>query len=355
MRKSGHRSHALLSGEPTLTLHANGPVQLHLLPLALTAFAVAAVLTRVMIPWLAARGALAHENNRTMHTGIVPKGGGLPLLIAALGTTALLAGPSAVPAPLLSGLCLAAAVSWRDDIEPMPAYIRLPIHLVAAAILVLTLPPGARVFQGILPMWADRLVAIVALAWMMNLFNFMDGINGIAGVEAVAISAGYLLIALTAVWELSIAPLAAALLGATAGFLIWNLREKGKALIFMGDVGSVPLGFLTGAMMIDLAIRGWWAPALILPAYFLTDATLTLLMRLARGEKVWEAHNSHFYQRSAKAFGRHLPVVWRITAANVSLIAAALWGTQFPWIALGAAAVVVVLLLVLLSLPRQAG
>lgn len=306
-----------------------------------------------MIPWLSARGALAHENNRTMHTGIVPKGGGLPLLIATLACTAALAGPAELPAPLLAGLCLAAAVSWRDDIDPLPARIRLPVHLAAAAILVFTLPTDARVLQGLVPFWADRLLTVVALAWMMNLFNFMDGINGIAGVEAVAIVSGYLLIGLGNGWEISLAPLAAALAGAAGGFLIWNLREKGKALIFMGDVGSVPLGYLTGALMIDLAVRGWWAPALILPSYFLADATLTLLARLARGEKVWEAHKSHFYQRAAQAFGGlHMPVVWRIAAFNVTLIAAALWGTQLPWPALGAATVVVALLLMLLSLPR---
>lgn len=320
----------------------------------MAAFALSAVLTRLMIPWLAARGALAHENSRTMHTGIVPKGGGLPLILAALVCTALLISPSAVPSALLAGLCLAAAVSWKDDIAPLPAYVRLPVHLGAAAFLVFTMPEDARVFQGLLPFWFDRLAAVLALGWMMNLFNFMDGINGIAGVEAVSIFAGYLLIGAATSWHLSLAPLAAALLGATAGFLVWNLREKGKALVFMGDVGSVPLGFLTGSLMIDLALRGLWAPALILPSYFLADATLTLLTRLARGEKVWEAHKSHFYQRCAQAMGGlHLPVVWRIAAANVSLIAAALWGTQFPWGGLTAAAVVVVLLLVLLSLPRK--
>lgn len=328
---------------------------MHLLFLALAAFLAATILTRVMIPWLAGRGALAHENERTMHTGVVPKGGGLPLLLCAVAITALMASPSAVPAPLLAGLCLAAAVSWRDDIAPLPARIRLPVHLLAATFLILTLPVEARLFQGLLPLWADRAVAIVALGWMMNLFNFMDGINGIAGVEAASITTGYLLIGAATAWQVSLAPLAAALLGATLGFLLWNLREKGKALVFMGDVGSVPLGYLTGALMIDLAVRGWWAAALILPAYFLTDATLTLLMRLARGEKVWEAHKTHFYQRCAQAFGGlHLPVVWRIGAANVSLIACALWSTQFPWAGIAAGAIVVALLLVLLSLRRTA-
>ena len=105
--------------------------------------------------------------------------------------------------------------------------------------------------------------------------------------------------------------------------------------------------------MIDLATKGLWAAALILPSYFLADASLTLLRRLARGEKVWEAHKTHAYQRAAEAFGAHLPVVWRMSAANVSLIAAALWSIAFPWAALAAAALVLAALFAMLALKRK--
>lgn len=324
---------------------------MHLLPVALLAFVAAAIGTRLLIPWLASRGAVAQENERTLHTGIVPKGGGLPLLASALGATALLFPLSEIPSALLTGLMLVMAVSWLDDIDPLPARVRFPVHVAAAAILVFTLPHQAMVFQGFLPWWLDRAVAILALTWMTNLFNFMDGINGIAGVETIAIATGYLLVGVASPGGVSLAPLSAALIGATAGFLIWNLRERGKAAIFMGDIGSVPLGYLTGVMMIDLAIRGHWAPAIILPSYFLADATLTLLKRLFGGEKVWQAHKSHFYQRATEALGnRHLPVVWRIAAANATLIACGLWGVSFPFIALAAATITVVALLVLLSI-----
>lgn len=322
-----------------------------LLIAAVVAFSLAAILTKVMISWLASRGALAHENDRTMHAGVIPKGGGLALLIAALAVTALLFSPGEIPAPLATGLFLVAAVSWRDDVQPLPARVRLPVHFLAAAILVFSLPENARVLQGLLPYWPDRILALIALTWMMNLFNFMDGINGIAGMEAVAIGAGYLLIGAATSWNISLAPLAAAIMGASAGFLVWNLRNK--ASVFMGDIGSVPLGYLTGAMMIDLAVHGHWAAALIIPAYFLADATLTLLRRFAGGEKVWEAHKTHFYQRAAQAYGRHLPVVWRMSAGNMSLLACALWSLAAPWASLTAAAVVVVCLLALFSLARK--
>jgi len=312
---------------------------------AFTAFVLAAAATWAMIPWLAGRGALAHENERTLHTGVIPKGGGVPLLLAMLAALLAFHPLASAPLPLLAGLALATAISWRDDVNPLPASARLPVHLAAAAIFVLSLPPGALVLQGLVPLALDRIIAIVALGWMMNLFNFMDGINGIAGVEALSIACGYILIAAAGA-QLAYTPLAAALAGACAGFLVWNLRNR--ALVFLGDVGSVPLGYLSGALMIDLATQGYWLAALILPSYFLADATLTLLRRLIRGEKIWEAHRSHYYQRAAQGLGAHLPVVWRVAAANVSLIAAALWSTRLPIIAAAAAGITLLALFALL-------
>ncbi len=321
-----------------------------LLMTAAVAFALAAALTRLMIPWLQERGAVATENERTMHSGTVPKGGGLPLLIALAATLLVLHPATGLPLALDAGLIIAAAVSWRDDVTPLAPAVRLPLHFLAAACFVLALPEDARIFQGLLPLALDRALGVLVLAGFMNFFNFMDGINGLAGSEAVAIAGGYLLLALTTI-GLAYVPLAAALLGASIGFLVWNLREK--ALVFLGDVGSVPLGYLTGALMIDLAVKGYWPAALILPSYFLADAALTLAKRLLRGEKVWEAHKSHAYQRAAEALGAHLPVVWRVAAANTSLVAAALWSVALPLPALAAAVVVLALLFALLALARE--
>ena len=318
-----------------------------LLLTALTAAALSALLTWAMIPWLQARGAVATENDRTMHSGVIPKGGGLPLLISVIAVTSAFHPLTALAPPLLAALVALAALSWRDDVRPLPAAVRFPVHLGAAALLVMTLPGDATVFQGWLPFALDRMFTVIALTWMMNLYNFMDGINGIAGAETVAIATGYVVIGATAASSLTYLPFAAALAGASAGFLVWNAREK--ALVFLGDVGSVPLGFLTGALMIDLAIKGYWAAALILPSYFLADATITLLQRLMRGEKVWQAHKSHFYQRAAQGYGRHIPVVAWVSYANVLLVS---WAVEFQqanmmWLALALAAVILVPLLML--------
>ena len=250
---------------------------------------------------------------------------------------------------LIIGTAILAYLSWRDDLAPLPAAIRLPVHLGVAGLFVLNLPSDALIFQGWLPLPLDRLLGVIGLGWLMNLYNFMDGINGIVGVETVAITLGYVLIGATASSN-SYDALAVALMGASAGFLLWNMRAK--PLVFLGDAGSVPLGFLMGALMIDLAVKGHWAAALILPLYFLADATLTLTMRLWRGEKPWEAHKTHFYQRAAAAMGSHLAAVARIAIANAALIAAAAWSVSSPWLAIAAAALIVLVLLYELSRRR---
>lgn len=320
-----------------------------LLTIALAAL-LAAAATWAAIPWLAQSGALAHENERTMHSGSVPKGGGLPLLAAAFIALAATAPIASLPATIIGGTLLLVALSWLDDLKGLPAVVRLPVHLSVATWAVWSLPEDARVFQGWLPYMADRATAAIALAWMMNLFNFMDGINAIAGVETIAIATGYLAVACTASQSLQFTALAATLIGACAGFLVWNAREK--PFVFLGDVGSVPLGFLAGVLMLDLAVKGFWAAALILPGYFLLDATLTLLKRALRGERIWEPHRTHTYQRAATAIGAHLPIVARIAGANLMLIGLAVLSTTSSLAAIAAA--VIVLAALMLNLEQAA-
>ena len=318
---------------------------------ALAAFVASALLTRAIIPWLADQGAVATENERTMHQGRVPKGGGLALLIAAVATAAMFSPVRVLDPVLIIGTAILAYLSWRDDLAPLPAAIRLPVHLGVAGLFVLNLPSDALIFQGWLPLPLDRLLGIIGLGWLMNLYNFMDGINGIVGVETVAITLGYVLVgAAASASSNSYDALAVSLLGASAGFLLWNMRAK--PLVFLGDLGSVPLGFLMGALMIDLAVKGHWAAALILPSYFLADATLTLLMRLMRGEKPWQAHKTHFYQRAAAALGSHVAAVMRIAIANVALIGAAVFSLSSPWLSVAATALMVLALLYELSRHR---
>ena len=318
---------------------------------AAAAFGLSALLTFLFVRWSDERQFVAEENHRSMHKGKVPVGGGLPLLTAAILTSFLIWPRNDMHSLIALCLSVLVLVSWADDRKALNPFVRLAVHMMAATGAVLLLPGDALVFQGWMPFVLDRLLAALALGWFINLYNFMDGIDGIAGAETAALAAGYA--AITFVGGPEAAPLyglAVAILGATLGFLIWNWSP---ARIFMGDVGSVPLGFLTGAMMLDLAIRHSLAAALILPLYFVSDATITLVRRLLTGAKPWEAHRTHFYQRAALGLGSHGAVVLRVTACNAALLIAAVLALTAPVLALALAFGAVGALLV--NLERAAG
>ncbi|MEA2754431.1 MAG: hypothetical protein QOJ54_720, partial [Aliidongia sp.] len=214
-------------------------------------------------------------------------------------------------------------------------------------------PGGEPVFQGLLAPGPDLLATALLWLWFVNLFNFMDGIDGITASETVMIGLGVAVIALVAAdYQSGALPLGLAIAAAALGFLAWNWQP---AKLFLGDVGSIPLGYLLGWLLLALARTGAWAPALILPLYYLTDATLTLAYRLLRGRRVWEAHREHFYQRAIQRGLSHAAVVLRIAAANLALVLLALLATEWPLPALAGSIVVVAALLVwLLRRPAAA-
>jgi UDP-N-acetylmuramyl pentapeptide phosphotransferase/UDP-N-acetylglucosamine-1-phosphate transferase len=192
------------------------------------------------------------------------------------------------------------------------------------------------------PLIVERVVLGAAWVWFINLYNFMDGIDGIAGSEGIAVAAGYVAVLAAAPDAAPAIDLALIIAAACAGYLVWNWHP---ARVFMGDAGSIALGFLLGWLMIDLALRGHWAAALILPATFAADATLTLLTRVWRGEKPWQPHRQHFYQRAVLGGAPVPAVVGSISAANGVLIVLAVLSVPYPLAALIAATTVVLALL----------
>jgi UDP-N-acetylmuramyl pentapeptide phosphotransferase/UDP-N-acetylglucosamine-1-phosphate transferase len=210
----------------------------------------------------------------------------------------------------------------------------LGAQAAVVAACLLALPTEARLVP-ILPLAFERGLVALTWLWFINLFNFMDGIDGLAGSEAVAVAIGYLAVVGFAGLDDPFWRLALAIAASTTGYLFWNWHP---AVVFMGDAGSIPLGFLLGWLMLDLALSGAWSAGLILPLYFVADATLTLLARARRGEALWQAHRQHFYQRAVLGGTTPSGVVWRVGAANAALVALALISVHHPLPALVAAA-----------------
>lgn len=295
--------------------------------IAIAAAALSAALCVVLRPLLL-RYALARPNARSSHAIPTPQGGGIAVLAGCFAAVALALALTAAPMRELAIVMLAAGLlalvgAW-DDIRPLPASIRLGLQGLCVGLVLSYAAPGLRLFPELMPLAVERALALLAGVWFVNLVNFMDGLDWItvAGVVpltgALALSAGFGLLDPGSAW------LAAGLCGGLLGFAPFN---RPVARLFLGDVGSLPIGLLTAYLLYRLAAQGALAAALILPLYHLVDATVTLLRRLARGERVWEAHRSHFYQQ-ATTNGHGVPaVVARVALLNLVLIALAYLST----------------------------
>ncbi|MSO75770.1 MAG: glycosyl transferase [Alphaproteobacteria bacterium] len=308
---------------------------------AVASYGATRVALHYLIEVLRRRAILDRPNERSSHRVATPRGGG----IAVIGVTAIVwlaAGTSAgapwtvlaVVGPALALACL----SWFDDRRGLPIWLRLAAQFVAVGGGLLLLAGEGSFMGGWLPPMVEIVAAGLLWVWFINLFNFMDGIDGIAGVESVVLGGGILVVVLVAGADPRLGLVAAIPAAAALAFLA---RNWPPAQIFLGDVGSVPLGYLFGFLLLWLAREGHAAAALLLPLYYLVDATVTLLARLGRGERVWQAHRQHFYQQAARRFASHArPVVW-IAALNAVLILLAVASALHPvalWpcVALGA-------------------
>jgi UDP-N-acetylmuramyl pentapeptide phosphotransferase/UDP-N-acetylglucosamine-1-phosphate transferase len=310
----------------------------------------------VLLRPLLIRHALAHPNARSSHKVPTPQGGGIAVIGAAL-CVALAAAAAIAPESLLSDLgplvgatVLLAGLGAVDDVRPLPVLLRLVIQLIAVATVAATLPGPPML--GWIPGWTLRAILVLAGMWFVNLVNFMDGIDLMTVAEVVPVSAAMLVLGGLGVLPRHGILVAAALLGSMIGFSPFN---RPVARLFLGDVGSLPLGLLMGWLLAQLAIAGHVAAALLLPAYYLADSTLTLLIRLATGERIWAAHRSHFYQRALDRGFSVARIVACVAALNLVLaalaIATATWPSRGMTIA-GLTAGIVLVALLLISFAR---
>ncbi|MDQ8699862.1 glycosyltransferase family 4 protein [Hyphomicrobium sp. LHD-15] len=298
---------------------------------AVLSFVAAVALVRLLALSRFSQSALDMPNERSLHVAPVPRTGGLGLLSAASIGCVLLAPSGLWGLVALAGLL--SVVTFADDRVGLPVMTRLFVQ-IAAAVLFLAL-----YYAG--PLWLLPL-AFGALIWMANLYNFMDGSDGLAGGMTVAGFGAYAIAAIYAPAEApqaeALAVIAASIAGGAGGFLVWNFH---KASVFMGDSGSVPLGFLAAA----LGIVGWqsgiwpvWFPALVFSP-FIADATVTLIKRFRRGEKLTQAHKTHYYQRALRMGlghrGTALASYVLMGAVGVSALLARDWGPVAVGLMLG--------------------
>ncbi len=323
----------------SMPLNSGGVAHMHGLYIVFAAGLLGWGLTGLVLAAAQRTSQFAQPTDRGLHAVPTPVGGGLGMIGGALVIWSVLYHlPPPLGWPLLAAITLLAAVSWVDDRTSLSPLFRFSAQAVAVGLILWHLPTSIRLLP-ILPFEIERLGLLIGWMWVINLTNFMDGIDGLAGMEAVAVGVGYAIMA----WLLPVdAPLLAhvpelaLMLAASAvGYLLWNWAP---ARIFMGDVGSVPLGLLFGLLMLDLAARGQWAAALILPMYFLADTALTLMERLSRGSKPWQAHREHAYQRAVLGGMGHAAVTSHIAVLNLALIALAVLSMDRPLIALAVAA-----------------
>ena len=303
-------------------------------------FVAVAALTGLVRASLRRHGVMDRPNERSSHVGAVPRGGGIAVVGVLLATwLALWLWETCQECGSLFWIALAgalglAAVSWLDDVRGgFSVVARLIAQIAAVGAGIASLPGDGLVFQGTIPALADHALAAAAWLWFVNLFNFMDGIDGISGVEGASLGLGAFLLALLGAVPAQLGPLALALAGVSLAFLLWNWNP---ARIFLGDVGSVPLGYLAGWLLLALAAAGAWQAALLLPAYYLADATLTLSRRLLRGRRIWQAHREHFYQRVVAAGWSHGRTAALIAGHNLLLVGLAV-ASQRSTAAAGAA------------------
>lgn len=302
-----------------------------LLPLSLlllATFFAAWFITKLARRYALGSALIDNPNERSSHQVPTPRGGGVSIVVifllglGILGVTQII--PLSFALAIGVGSAVVALIGWLDDHSHVPAHWRALVHFVAALWVLFWLPGafGLDSYSAYVTV-AGIFLAAITVVWFTNLYNFMDGIDGLAGSQAVCASlASGVLLWLSGATGLAVVSLL--LCAASAGFLVWNWPP---AKIFMGDVGSGFLGFLFGVFAVASESSGGlaWGTWLILLAVFVSDATFTLLRRVLKGERWYTAHRSHAYQKLIQVGFTHQQVTGGFVGVNVLLLWPVAW------------------------------
>ena len=328
--------------------------------IAIISIASSILFTGLLRRYALQRNVLDIPNSRSSHSVPTPRGGGLAIVLGFLISLGLMRSFDLIDnafflASFLAGITVA-ALGFLDDHGHIPARWRLLGHFLSAIWAVYWIGglPSVTIFGLHVNLgWIGGALAVLYAVWMLNLYNFMDGIDGLASAEAIcACSSAALIYWMLGYEELLWPPIYLAL--ATAGFFYWNFP---KARIFMGDAGSGFLGITLAIISLKAASFSstllWvW---LILLGVFIVDATFTLMRRLLRGEKVYEAHRSHAYQYASRRFNAHVPVTLCVILINLVWLAPIAWLVAFDRIDGAVGMLIAYVPLVVVALKFKAG
>lgn len=325
-----------------------------ILPILLT-FAVALLGTGLIHKLFFWMKFLDYPNERSSHTIPKPSGGGIAILVA-IGISLIIFELDKVFLPPGTKLIfimaiIIGAISLLDDIKGLSPLSRLFFQILCISFTIVNIELPNSITLKPLPEWVQLFFVGMFWLWFMNLYNFMDGIDAITSVETSFICLSIIFLSFISLSPPSLIAPAAIITAASSGFLVWNWPPS---KLFLGDAGSVPLGFLVGWLLIEVFFSGYWVVAMILPGYYLADATLTLMNRLWQGKNIWRSHQEHFYQRAFLGGLSHSAIVMRLIFVNLLLLSiSAMLAREYPILALLAAIVLIGLFLFFLASQKK--
>jgi UDP-N-acetylmuramyl pentapeptide phosphotransferase/UDP-N-acetylglucosamine-1-phosphate transferase len=259
-------------------------------------FIISLVTIKITIQFLKKTKTIDIPNERSSHIIPTPKGAGLGII-----ATLLIVYYTFLPLTdfwLMGSILIITTLSFINDNKQVSIIIRLIIQMVLTIIVLNFWPPLKDIilFNSIIPIWIEYIITFLLIIWVMNLFNFMDGIDGISGTQCIIIGVGVGLSLFLAQEEYKLEKIFAGFMaGSSLAFLLWNWHP---AKVFLGDAGSIPLGFINAILILLLCKNDLWYVAIIINNYYFFDASITLLRRIKMKKKPWNAHKEHFYQKA---------------------------------------------------------
>ena len=316
-------------------------------------FIFASLLTKALIVQLANFGMIDVPGVRRAHTTSTPRGGGLAisLVLIVLGPLFEYSTTKSFyySVKILPPFFMISLISFLDDIKTIHVSIRFTVHLFCASYVVYNFMYPSLVLHYDLPVSLVFVLASIGLTAFLNIYNFLDGIDGITAAETIHLSGTILILCYLksdAITHLNfIVGVSTLICACSLGFIIFNWPP---AKIFLGDVGSIGIGFLTGLnlLLIAAACERLFISAIIASLYYISDGGLTILIRLLNGEKIWQPHLKHFFQKAVKKGMSHKQVVKRIIFCNYTLMILAISALYAPLIALSLAVISVAITLI---------